>query len=111
MEFFGNDATKVNFKVLGSGIVYARNYITTLANFPDYVLQPSYQLMPLSELRQFINQNLHLPNVPSAATIENEGADLGELYRILVEKVEELTLYILQMETRIGELEKQNAPK
>lgn len=108
IEVFGTSTTLPNFKVFGSGTVYARKYVTTLNNFPDYVFQPEYQLMPLTELRNYIQVNKHLPNVPSATTIESEGADLGELNRILVEKVEELTLYILQMEARINELEKQN---
>lgn len=108
IEIFGTSTAQPNFKVFGSGTVYARKYVTTLNNFPDYVFQPDYQLMPLTELRNYIQTNRHLPNVPSATTIESEGADLGELNRILVEKVEELTLYILQMETRINELEKQN---
>lgn len=104
-QSFSTDDTQPNFKVTGGGEVYARKYTTTLANFPDYVFSSTYELMPFSELRRYINTNKHLPNVPSAEEIEENGADLGELNRILVEKVEELTLYILEMEERLSELE------
>jgi hypothetical protein len=94
-----------NFRVKQSGEVYARKYTTTLNNFPDYVFAPSYTLMPLTELRTYINTNHHLPNVPSAVEIESAPVDLGELTRLMLEKIEENTLYILQLEERIKELE------
>ncbi|MNY18686.1 hypothetical protein D3C86_1520820 [compost metagenome] len=61
--------------------------------------------MPLNELKEFIRVNSHLPNVPSAAEYAETGVDLGEMNRVLLEKVEELTLYILQMEDRLKSLE------
>jgi hypothetical protein len=93
-----------NFKVFGSGQVYARRYVTTLSNFPDYVFTPDYSLMEIKDLKTYIDKNNHLPNFPSAKNVEENGADLGELNRLLVEKVEELTLYIIQLEERIGNL-------
>jgi hypothetical protein len=94
-----------NFRVKQSGEVYARKYTTTLNNFPDYVFAPTYSLMPLTELRTYINTNHHLPNIPSAEEIEAQPVDLGELTRLMLEKIEENTLYILQLEQRIKELE------
>jgi hypothetical protein len=105
IQVFQNDGTTKNFRVTGGGEVYARKYTTTLAAIPDYVFQPDYQLMPLSELRTYVNTNSHLPNVPSAKEFEANGVDLGELNRLLLEKTEELTLYILQLEDRIKSLE------
>jgi hypothetical protein len=101
----------INFKVTGGGEVYARKYTTTLATFPDYVFESDYNLLPLSELRNFISDNGRLPNMPSAQEIEENGADLGELNRLLVEKVEELTLYILEMEERLAKVEKKKRKK
>lgn len=98
-------ASSVNFRVKTNGFVYARKYTTTLTNFPDYVFDANYKLMPLSTLRAYIQTNKHLPNVPTAKQVEAVGADLGELNRVLVEKVEELTLYILQLEERLQKLE------
>ncbi|MNK08311.1 hypothetical protein D3C87_262430 [compost metagenome] len=104
IQVTASDGTR-HFVVQGNGNVFARKYTTTLANIPDYVFQPTYQLMPLNELKEFIRVNSHLPNVPSAAEYAETGVDLGEMNRVLLEKVEELTLYILQMEDRLKSLE------
>lgn len=94
-----------NFKITGTGEVFARRYTTTLNNIPDYVFNPNYKLLSLEELRSYISTNKHLPNVPSANEFAETGVDLGELNRVLLEKVEELTLYILQLEERMKMLE------
>ena len=102
----GTNGTDRNFSVQANGHVFARKYTTTLANIPDYVFNSDYNLMPLSDLRTYINTNKHLPNIPSATEYEETGVDLGELNRLLLEKTEELTLYILQLEERLSKLEK-----
>jgi hypothetical protein len=61
--------------------------------------------LPLHEVEQFITQNQHLPNVPSATEVESNGINIGEMNAVLLQKVEELTLYIIQMEKRIADLE------
>jgi hypothetical protein len=61
--------------------------------------------MSFQELRAYLNTNRHLPNIPSAVEMEAQPVDLGELTRLLLEKVEESTLYILQLEERIKVLE------
>jgi hypothetical protein len=68
---------------------------------PDYVFAPNYELMPLSQLAAFIAENQHLPNVPSATEIEENGLDMTTMQMRLLEKVEELTLYILQQQKTI----------
>lgn len=105
IEAFGSDNTVANFQVTGAGNVYARRYITTLNPFPDYVFQPDYKLRTFAELREFINTNKHLPNMPTATEVDENGADIGEINRLLVEKVEELTLYVLELEERLSEAE------
>ncbi len=100
-----NNTSTRNFKVTGEGFVFARRYTTTLQNIPDYVFAPTYNLMPLNDLRTYLNTNRHLPNIPSATEMEAEPVDLGELTRLLLEKIEESTLYILQLEERIKALE------
>lgn len=105
LEVFGSDAAVRNFSVNGAGQVYARKYTTTLNPIPDYVFFSGYDLMPLNELRTYVQTNHHLPNVPSAEEMSSAPVDLGELNRLLLEKVEELTLYILELEDRIGNLE------
>ena len=75
------------------------------STWPDYVFSKDYNLLPLSEVEQFINENHHLPNIPSAAEVEENGINIGEMNTKLLLKVEELTLYIIQMEKRLAELE------
>lgn len=74
------------------------------APWPDYVFNHDYDLRPLHELKTFITENRHLPNIPAAAQIEDEGFDVGDMNRRLLEKVEELTLYIIQQEEKIDAL-------
>jgi hypothetical protein len=64
---------------------------------PDYVFEKNYNLLPLSELESYINQNKHLPEVPSAKEMEAEGLNLKEMNLILLKKVEELTLHLIEM--------------
>ncbi len=105
MNVRGSDNV-INYAVKGNGEVFARKYTTTLGVIPDYVFDPSYKLLPLNELKTYITTNKHLPNIPSAKEYEERGElDLGELNRKLLEKVEELTLYILQLEERTKALE------
>ena len=71
----------------------------------DYVFADNYQLKSISEVETFIKENKHMPNVPSAAQVEEEGISLGEMAKIQQEKIEELMLYIIQQEKRIKALE------
>lgn len=71
----------------------------------DYVFAKDYNLKPLSEVEAFIAKNKHLPNVPSAAQVKEEGINIGDMARIQQEKIEELTLYIIEQNKRIEALE------
>jgi hypothetical protein len=73
---------------------------------PDFVFEPNYQLMTFDELRDYLKNNKHLPGIPSASETAENGINLSEMNMMLLQKVEELTLYILELEKRIGELEK-----
>lgn len=76
-------------------------------NWPDYVFQSDYNLRSLSDLADFINKNGHLPNVPSEDEIEAQGGvQIGATQQVLLEKIEELTLYILQQQQEIDALKK-----
>ena len=90
------------------GKIQAREVYVDLNNisFPDYVFAPDYKLLPLDKLQVFITENKHLPNIKSAEEYEAEGSmSLGEMNLILLEKVEELTLYILAQQEQIKALE------
>jgi len=87
-----------------NGKIKAKEVEVTLSGWPDYVFAKDYNLMPISEVEQFIIENQHLPGVPPAEEVEANGVNLGEINLILVQKVEELTLYIIQLQKQIDEL-------
>lgn len=96
------------FRIYGDGKVFATEINVKLATqFPDYVFESDYKLMPLTEVRNYITTNKHLPNMPTAETVANEGMNLGEMNKVVVEKLEELTLYILQQQAEIDQLKKE----
>ena len=84
-----------------NGLLYAREIKVNLDAWPDYVFDPNYHLMPLSELQEFISENNHLPNVPNACEMEEAGINVAESNVMLMEKVEELTLYMLQLKEQL----------
>jgi hypothetical protein len=88
-----------------NGIIRAKE-VKVETGWADFVFNDDYRLKPLSEVNAFIQENKHLPEIPSATEIkENEGVNLGEMQVKLLQKIEELTLYIIQQEKRINELE------
>jgi len=79
------------------GTIIAKEVIITIDDFPDYVFEKSYKLRSLSELESFIGLNGHLPDVPSAEQVEKEGVKMGEMDALLLKKIEELTLYVIEI--------------
>ncbi|MGN7787301.1 hypothetical protein ACTJIJ_22395 [Niabella sp. 22666] len=77
------------------------------SGWPDYVFKPQYQLMPLSQVEDFIKKKGHLPEVPSAKEVAKEGVELGTNQALLLRKIEELTLHLIQMEKRNNEQDKE----
>lgn len=88
-----------------NGVLFAREIQVDLVSWPDYVFESNYSLMPLSDVKNFIRVNGHLPKVPSACEIEIDGLNLGEMDKILMEKVEELTLYMIQLQEQVKKQE------
>lgn len=95
---------KKNFVVYRDGTVRAREIFVqaSTVTFPDYVFKSDYQLLPLSELESYIKTNQHLPNVPSAKSVEKNGIGIGKLTKIQLEKIEELTLYIIELQKQLN---------
>ena len=71
--------------------------------WPDYVFEPDYKMTALDSLEQFIQLNKHLPEMPSAADVEKDGLDLGDTQALLLKKIEELTLIVIEQNKRIEE--------
>jgi hypothetical protein len=90
---------------VGGKAVMEEAVVKLQANWPDYVFAPSYNLRPLREVKAYIDEHGHLPEVPSAGEVAEQGVSVGATEAILLKKIEELTLYILQQEERIKKLE------
>lgn len=92
-------------EITWDGIVGAREIIVQTAPLPDYVFDSNYNLMTLTELEKYIDANKHLPGIPSASDVEEQGGlHVGAMQIQLLEKVEELTLYVIELKKEIDEL-------
>ncbi len=128
MELWGKSSTAVNgphFKIkrnngmVAIGDYYADGYrlsvdgkimceevrVSLQDDWPDYVFHKNYDLLSVGRLEKYIDANGHLPNIPSSEAIENSGLEVGEMQRLMMEKIEELTLYIIEQQKHIEELE------
>lgn len=109
ISYKGNSSEIEIFRVASDGWVYSEQMRVKLRTYwPDYVFAPSHHLMSLSELQQYISLNNHLPEVPDACEMETDGIDVGNMNTILLKKVEELTLYLFDLQKQIDELKNQN---
>lgn len=100
--FYEMSGERMRFK----GEIECKAVTVQANNWPDYVFEEGYELQTLSDTKAYIKENGHLPNIPSAVEVEEGGADLGEMNRLLMEKVEELTLHLIEQKERIDELER-----
>ncbi len=96
----------INEKLTVNGNIKAKKILVSHTGWPDFVFHPSYNLMPLSELEKFVKQNRHLPELPSAKNVEKNGISVGDNQALLLKKIEELTLYIIEMKKEIIELKR-----
>ncbi|NER12987.1 hypothetical protein GWK08_06020 [Leptobacterium flavescens] len=98
----GIGTTSPDSKLTVKGKIHAEEVKVDLSvPGPDYVFANDYDLRTLEELRKYIQQNKHLPNIPSAVEMEANGVELGIMNMKLLEKIEELTLYTLEQEKKI----------
>ncbi len=81
--------------------------VTVENGWADYVFDKNYRLKPLDEVEKFIEQNNHLPGIPSAAEVVKNGLQLGDTQKKMMEKIEELTLYIIALKKEVDALKKQ----
>lgn len=87
-----------SFRLAVEGKLGARSIQVTQTNpWPDFVFEQDYDLRSLSELESYINAEKHLPGVPSAEEVAENGIDLGDMDAVLLEKIEELTLYMIEL--------------
>lgn len=93
--------------VNGSAI-FTKAVVKLYANWPDYVFKKGYTLPSLASLSRYIRANNHLPGLPSADSVSKNGVDLGDNQARLLQKIEELTLYIIDQDRKIDALQKAN---
>jgi hypothetical protein len=110
----GIGTTSPDFKLTVNGKIKCEELQVVVDVPADYVFEKDYNLMPLSEVDKFVKENKHLPDVPNAETIKANGWPVGEMNNKLLEKIEELTLYMIELKkeneelrARVGKLEKQ----
>lgn len=103
----GTANSPFGYKLAVGGKIVAEEVVVKLqANWPDYVFEEDYKMMSLDELKLFIKTNKHLPGVPTALEIKNDGLSVGEINKVLLEKIEELTLHLIELEERLKLLER-----
>lgn len=115
IDSYGNvgiGVTTPNEKLTVNGKIRAKEIkVETGGDWADYVFEPTYKLMSLKETEAFIKKNKHLPNIPSASEVEKNGIELGNNQALLLAKIEELTLHIIELEKRIALQERKSGKK
>jgi hypothetical protein len=97
-----------NYKLAVEGTIGAREVTVNTDTWSDFVFQDDYKLQSLSEVESFIKDNKHLPDIPSEAEVKENGVSLGEMDAKLLQKIEELTLYVIEINKRTKKLESEN---
>ncbi len=97
---YGNDGSQYvvpsGYKLAVGGKIIAEELVIKLqSSWPDYVFSNDYNIMQLSDVELYIKENGHLPSVPNAEQIKENGVEIGEMNSLLLKKIEELTLYII----------------
>jgi hypothetical protein len=89
-----------------NGTITTKVVKVTPNGWSDYVFDSAYKLTALAEIERYVKANKHLPDVVSADQVQQKGVDLGENQAVLLRKIEELTLYVIQQEKEIQQLKK-----
>lgn len=104
----GETVTPGGYKLAVDGKAICTELLVRLVpNWPDYVFNNKYKLRGLNEVEDFIKKNNHLPGIPSAKEVESNGINVGEMQKLQMEKIEELTLYIIELKKEIEKLKAQ----
>lgn len=103
----GNVPTSdAELKLTVNGTIYAKKLTVTRSLWPDYVFADGYKLRSLGEVERYIATHHHLPDVPSQARVSKEGLNVGDGQAVLLQKIEELTLYVIDQNKRLAAQDK-----
>jgi|GEM_PF-751529 len=104
----GTQTIPSGYKLAVKGNLIAEKIVVkTSTAWPDFVFKKDYKLPSLNEVEQFIFENSHLPEIPSAKEVASNGQDIGEMNRLLLKKVEEITLYLIELKKENQEMKKE----
>lgn len=101
--YSGSGVPKLQF----DGKIEAEEVEVKNLSLPDYVFEESYDLKPLAEVEQYIQAHKHLPGVPSAEYVAENGMNMTEMTNVMLQKIEELTLHVIELEKKNEALESQ----
>lgn len=104
----GLGTTTPDSKLSVNGTIHTKEVKVDLNGWSDFVFENDYELRTLEEVEQHINENGHLPEIPNEAEVIENGINLGEMNTKLLQKIEELTLYMIQMNKEMAELRVKN---
>lgn len=97
-----------DYKLGVDGSIICKKAVVQNTSWADFVFQPDYRLPQLSEVESFIKDNGHLPGIPTEAEVLQNGVDVGEMNKLLLQKIEELTLYVIQLKKETEALKAKN---
>lgn len=104
----GIGTTSPDSKLAVNGTIHTKEVKVDLIGWSDFVFEDDYDLPSLTELESFISKNKHLPDVPTEAEVLENGINLGEMDATLLQKIEELTLYMIDMNKQVQQLKSEN---
>jgi hypothetical protein len=107
-SYFAN-TNNTGYLLSVGGKIHAQEIVVDTTNWSDYVFSDNYRNAPLSEVEAHIKEHKHLPGIPSAQQVAETGVNIGQMQALLLSKVEELTLHMIEQEKRLKRLEEENA--
>lgn len=101
---YANDGTKI-FQLEDDGLLRTREVRIDAATWADFVFDKNYQLPKLKDVAKYIDKNHHLPGIPSSQEIQTNGINVGEMQTLQMQKIEELTLYMIEMDKKMDAMQ------
>ena len=92
------------YRLAVNGNIHTQEVKVDMTGWPDFVFRPAYKLMPLHDVKAYIDRNGHLPELSPAEEVNRSGIELGAMNKLLIKKVEELTLYLLEKDRQYTQL-------